>query len=286
MAGSIYHLWLARRIFPRAFAEASGNLSTQALSAFQAGSVAPDIGFFPGGPNRLSHRIHHEKTGDFARHLLAEARTDAEEAFAAGWALHLYTDIHIHPLINDQVDLVARSNPGVARRSDLWHKRLEWGIDCLILERSQRAEWMVTMEMPLREEDDCQLTVAGRDYFERDADQNSICCGWDSLARWVGRMPNIFLWTGSAKPAGFSRIAAAGGRLVRPVSRLLGSTLAPFEVLENAVGLVNPLLPDAGLMAAALKRGEDAVSSFAAGWQSRFNDLDNLDLDTGQPIDG
>ena len=285
MAGSVYHLWLARRAFP-ALETGDANEDALLLRAFQAGSVAPDIGFFPGGPGRLSHRIHHESTGDFARHLLARSGTPAEEAFAAGWALHLYTDIRIHPLIEEEVSHVAAGSGHLRERFDLWHKSLEWGLDCHVLENSSAPEWSVDIEMPLRPGEECQLTVAARGYFDAEADDEIICRGWKSLASWVGRMPAIFKWTGSARPVGHSPAAGLAGRIAAPFARTLGRILAPVEFFENAAGLVNPERPGEESVRRMMALGRAALSDFADAWPRRFADLANLDLDTGQPIDG
>ena len=285
MAGSVYHLWLARRAFPGL---ATGDAKEDALllRAFQAGSVAPDIGFFPGGPRTLSHRIHHESTGDFARHLLAQSRTAAEEAFAAGWTLHLFTDIRIHPLIEEEVALVAAGSGALRERSDLWHKSLEWGLDCHVLENSSAPEWSVDIEMPLRPGEECQLTMAARGYFAPEADDEIICRGWRSLASWVGRMPAIFKWTGSARPVGHSPAAGLAGRISAPLARALGGLLAPVEFFENAAGLVNPKRPGEDAVHRMMQRGRAALKDFDDALPERFAGLANLDLDTGQPIDG
>ena len=285
MAGSFYHLWLARRAFP-ALATGDGKEDPFLLTAFQAGSVAPDIGFFPGGPKQLSHRIHHEGTGDFARHLLALSRTPAEMAFAAGWALHLFTDIRIHPLINDEVALAAADSGALGERSDLWHKSLEWGLDCHILERCSGPEWSVEIDMPLRQGEECQLTHAAREHFPAEADDEIICRGWRSLRNWVGRMPAIFKWTGSARPVGHSSAARLGGRVISPLAHLLGALLAPVEFFENAAGLVNPKRPGEEGIHRMMAGGRAALNDFADTWPRRFADLPNLDLDTGQPIGG
>ena len=283
MAGSFFHLWLARRAFP---ALATGDHTEDALllTAFQAGAVAPDIGFFPGGPDKLSHRIHHESTGDFARYLLALSRTRAETAFAAGWVLHLYTDIRIHPLINEEVALAAAGSGALKERSDLWHKSLEWGMDCHVLEKCSGPEWSVDIDMPLRPGEECQLTHAAREHFPAEADDEIICRGWRSLRNWVGRMPSIFKWTGSARPVGHSSAARLGGGLISPLARVLGSLLAPVESFENAAGLVNPKRPEERGIRRMMEGGRAALSDFADNWPGRFSDLANLDLDTGQPI--
>ena len=68
--------------------------------AFFRGSVAPDMGYYPGGAPRLSRWAHHAKPADLTRALLARARTDADRAHAWGWATHVMADVALHPLIN------------------------------------------------------------------------------------------------------------------------------------------------------------------------------------------
>tara|TARA_B100000686_G_scaffold343189_1_gene423591 strand:- start:243 stop:1118 length:876 start_codon:yes stop_codon:yes gene_type:complete len=286
LAGSVYHLWLARRAFS---AIATGNAIDDSvlLSAFQAGSVAPDIGFFPGGPALLSHRIHHESTADFARQLLYMAESPAENAFAAGWALHLYTDIHIHPLVNKQVDFHDCHALRGPTRSDLWHKRIEWGMDCYILESSSTEEWSIdNIEMPLRTQQDCQLTETTKGYFPELADDANISRGWSSLVRWVRRMPAIFKWTGSAKPRGHSRGARLTGSLTNCVTRPFSRLLEPIRYLENGVGLMSPLRPKDDVIQEMLYQGDQACTDFAKAWPQRLETFTNLDLDTGMPIEG
>ena len=129
------------------------------------------------------------------------------------------------------------------------------GLDCHILERCSGPEWSVEIDMPLRQGEECQLTHAAREHFPAEADDEIICRGWRSLRNWVGRMPAIFKWTGSARPVGHSSAARLGGRVISPLAHLLGALLAPVEFFENAAGLVNPKRP-----------GEEGIHRMMAGW--------------------
>ena len=51
-------------------------------------------------------------------------------------------------------------------------------------------------------------------------------------------------------------------------------------------GLVNPERPGEESVRRMMALGRAALSDFADAWPRRFADLANLDLDTGQPIDG
>ena len=99
-------------------------------------------------------------------------------------------------------------------------------------------------------------------------------------------MPAIFRWTGSAEPVGHSPAARFAGRICAPFARALGGLLAPVEFFENAAGLVRPKRPGEEAVHRMMQRGRDALSDFADAWPRSFADLANLDLDTGQPIDG
>ncbi len=159
------------------------------LAAFQSGSLGPDLGFFPGGPRSLSVRFHHEAPADFVRCLLSLARSREERAFAAGWALHLYTDVAIHPMVN--VHIISRG----AGRQDLWHRRLETGMDCRLLERDEMLpEWRVRLWSPLRCDGSSLISEAVGDFYEHADSAADIRRGWESLERWIGRLPWILLW--------------------------------------------------------------------------------------------
>jgi hypothetical protein len=94
-------------------------------NAFRIGSLAPDLGLFPGGDIELSRMLHRERTGEFARTLLASARNDAESAFAWGWLSHVLADVAIHPLVN----AVAAAQSRTGSMTLLDHVRVEVGLD-------------------------------------------------------------------------------------------------------------------------------------------------------------
>ena len=95
-----------------------------AVNAFLHGSLAPDMGNFPGGNAALARLVHTRRTGDLCRVLLARAVTQQELAFACGWLAHIIADVLVHPLVNDEVD---RRHRRVAELVE--HVRVEVGID-------------------------------------------------------------------------------------------------------------------------------------------------------------
>jgi hypothetical protein len=67
---------------------------------FLAGCMGPDMGMFPGGEPLFSNLAHYVRSGQLSRTLIQSAKSDAERAFAWGWATHVVADVLIHPLIN------------------------------------------------------------------------------------------------------------------------------------------------------------------------------------------
>lgn len=122
------HLLLARQTLDRwrdrAFAPFDLGDSAS-INAFLHGSLAPDMGNFPGGSTALAHAVHTRRTGEMQRALFRSAITGPERAFAYGWLTHVIADALIHPLIND--DAARRSTDGVATIRE--HVRVEVGID-------------------------------------------------------------------------------------------------------------------------------------------------------------
>jgi hypothetical protein len=101
-------------------------------NAFLHGSLAPDMGFFPGSDASLSKRIHAQGSSQTARVLLGSAGTDVEAAFAWGWLTHVLADMEIHPVINAAASRAAGvapgTDPGEAALRQA-HVRTEVGLD-------------------------------------------------------------------------------------------------------------------------------------------------------------
>lgn len=122
------HLLLARQTVERWRSRGDAPFDVQddcAVNAFLHGSLAPDMGSFPGGSRALSRLVHTTRTGDLQRALLARAATQDELAFAWGWLCHIIADVLIHPLIKHEAERRARR--GVAELVE--HVRVEVGID-------------------------------------------------------------------------------------------------------------------------------------------------------------
>lgn len=118
------HLLLARRTLERWQGAGGAPFDTagrDVVNAFLHGSLAPDMGNFPGGSTAFARQVHTRRTGAVARTLLRSAATPRERAFAWGWITHVIADALIHPLVNEYA---LRRAPGVVE-----HVRVEVGID-------------------------------------------------------------------------------------------------------------------------------------------------------------
>lgn len=122
------HLLLARQTLERwrGLASPPFDLDDPAsVNAFLHGSLAPDMGNFPGGTTTLAHLVHTQRTGEVQRRLFRSASTEPERAFAHGWLTHVIADALIHPIIN--ADAARRTRDGEATIVE--HVRVEVGID-------------------------------------------------------------------------------------------------------------------------------------------------------------
>lgn len=113
----------------------------EAACAFAHGSLAPDIGYFPGGDRLFSELAHLVGPADLARELIASARAPAQQGYAWGWATHVVADAAIHPLLNEAGGerLHGDRSRSVSSTEDvLTHMRLEYGLDAAIVGGAHR----------------------------------------------------------------------------------------------------------------------------------------------------
>jgi hypothetical protein len=280
LAGSFYHILLAARAAPLAFPE-PGRRSDSILTAFAAGSVAPDLGFFPGGPSIFSQRVHHESTADCVRDLLAGAKTSEEEAFGLGWALHVITDIAIHPFINAEAARRGRAD-GSRDRRELWHKKLEWGYDCHALSSSAAAGMDMRVEALAHCEPGATFLKVAEALYGDDAVEHELRSGWRAMMIWIRRLLRILPWSGNVTTP---RQSMLGLRPATSLVRGLGKLMECSESLDDAAAVARPHVLDAGFTKTMTDLGGEAVERYRVAVEERFHNLANLDLDTGQQID-
>ena len=277
-------MWLAERTFPLVFGACTGEEELRA--AFAAGSVGPDIGFFPGGPAALSHRVHLERPGDFLRTLTQEAVSTSERAFAAGWGLHVYTDIAVHPWVEARV--ASLLGEGIRPAApDLWHMRLEWGIDCrLLADEGIDGLWNAHLHFPRRADGSSLLGEVGKVFYDRDADESLLERGEEATARWLQRIPKILWWGGHIRVPGRRPNPLCTWAFAHLGRKVLGDWLQHWVRFKDGAALARPLLPSDQDYEAVLKLGDSAVERFCHGFDEDFAQLGNPDLYTGEAGDG
>lgn len=122
------HLLLAREQLDRWAERHSAPVdlgSARVRNAFLHGSLAPDMGNFPGGDSGLARAVHTRRTGAVVRDLLEAARDERERAFAWGWLSHVLADAAIHPLVNMRAAAASTDRPPQL----VEHVRVEVGLD-------------------------------------------------------------------------------------------------------------------------------------------------------------
>ncbi len=255
-------------------------------AAFAAGSIGPDIGFFPGGPAALSHRVHLERCGDFLRALSQGAARADERAFAAGWGLHVYADMAVHPWVEARVAALLRAGtrPTVP---DLWHMRLEWGIDCrLLASAGMDGLWRARLHFPRRADGRSLLGEVGRAFYGRDADERLLERGAAAATWWLQRIPKILWWGGHIRVAGRRPNPLCTLAFAYLGRKILGDWLQHWVRFKDGAALARPLLASDQAYEQVVKLGESAVEQFCCGFDKGFAQLGNPDLYTGEAGNG
>lgn len=69
------------------------------------GSVIQDLGYYPFGSKEFSDLVHYVRSGDFVEELLRQSQDAKEYAFALGALAHYVSDVDGHPVVNQAVAL-------------------------------------------------------------------------------------------------------------------------------------------------------------------------------------
>jgi len=142
MPGVFTHLLTARRVL----LSDQSPVEPENAASFYLGTVFPDLGYWPGNDPFFSDLAHYVGSHAVPKHLSETSHDPTVRAFASGWLLHIWLDIHGHPLVNrfaaDQEDTVEEvltfeDNP-------VMHARVESGLDIEVLARLDRFK-----EVPL-----------------------------------------------------------------------------------------------------------------------------------------
>ncbi len=256
-----------------------------AVRAFLHGSLAPDIGYFPGGVRLFSELAHLVRSADLARALLAAARAPRQVAYALGWATHVLADAAIHPLLNEaggEHVYGDRSRPVSSTEDLITHMRLEVGLDVAIFERFTNLDgfW-------------CDGRVA----------PDAVACLADAFREVHGWAPPEASLLASHRLSGrLSRVALSLNRLHsatlrrRPMHRaarvLVGASASPVLRVTRGrssapvlTAAMRPLRAPAWLVEAVAGIAGSFAPEFDANCASRLEALPNRNLITGADAD-
>ncbi len=266
MAGVYFHLWLAVEAWGRGLSRLPRACQSGLLPCFLAGAIAPDLGFFPGGPVDFSTWVHEEPTGDLVRALAAEARSPAERALATGWGLHVVTDQIVHGWVDDQVDrLFAGPQAPPDGDRDLWHMRLEWGIDCQLLARPEsRPLWWPRLAFPARPDGDLMLAAAGSRYSGGELTAATMDSAGRTAQRWLRWLPWLLYHCGKVRPVGWRRPCPWAASLDRLTEVHLGDRWAGRPGRRTAAAVARPWAPAPLTQALIAVHAERCLDAFGA----------------------
>ncbi len=197
--------------------------------------------------------------------------------------MHLYTDLAVHPWVTARADYLFKK-----RRTgypDLWHMRVEWGIDCALLEQEEMDFlWGACLHFPRREGENSLLSLVGAKFYREDAQASIIARGERSVVRWMRWLPWFFLWCGKIYPEKRRGIPILTPCLRRLTEKVLGEWLEDVEGYKSQVALATSWSPDPGDMQRVLNLGEKGLDAFKRGWAEGFASFGNADMEKGTEI--
>lgn len=296
MAGTYLHLFLAREGLRRLAgetdlihgigdggADVDGPMSGAMAASFYAGVLGPDIGYFPHGPRALSDAIHQYHTADLVRSLHDQAESPAEVAFAAGWSLHVYTDLAVHPELEQRAAKLQAVDP-LPLGTDSWHKRIEWGLDCQTLEWTSMRLWDSPLDFLMDDQSSGVLGRAAAKWFGPLLDESALAAGARSTHRWVRRLAPILLWTGGCQRTDRSRTCRIAAAILRSLKRPLAAMRSSDSRRDDAAAILGPLRDDEQWLLHLRHLAVASVDDFIAGWGTSHRQLENRHLSTGKQI--
>ena len=272
MPGSAVHLLIADRVMGPDLPPGAA-----AREALRLGSVAPDMGYFPGGDQFASDLAHYHTPATLTRNLWRLAQDEVGRQFARGWATHVLADVLIHPLINRAAgELTGGPTPRTYAEDPVAHVRVEQGLDAAVAGRGVRpprvpvsAHWGLTALLGEAYRRTYGVGPPGL-RLEASILATARFCPWVlGYARAAGW--RLRLAPGATHPG---VLAAAGFDLARMVSALARRTVL--------YGLGHPIAPSPWLLAESDRVIATFPERFAAFAATGFVALPEANLDTGE----
>jgi hypothetical protein len=253
----------------------------RAVDLFFYGSVAPDIGFFPGTRREFSVLAHRGGGAALIRLLHRHASTPARRGYLCGWVAHLLVDREIHPLIERAAaERLATDDLQISHRPEhVAHMRVEYGLDHRLFAQDAGLQRLRLAKPPSAEELE-PLRVGYADAFGEHFTPDDLVSGHRVLRRVVhlgSRLSRVQTATWRRRP--LSSLLRAAANSVAPPRRYLPDSANRSPIL---LAILRPSLPPAWLI--------EAVHAFQGQFPDRL--VRSLDQDSQQlpsttpPTDG
>lgn len=276
MPQPILHLNLADRVL-HLLARRSVFTSPVERNALLLGSLGPDLGLFPGGESTLSSLVHHSRSTQMCRALLANAQSPEQRAYAWGWVTHTLADALIHPKINAWC--AEQHACGSTEPHLHLHVRVEVGADVACVRSLDFAR-----VFPLHSSfDRHSIRFLGEAYAQTydaefaaavllSANRNAarltrrlytleLLLANEQLEREIARMPHQLVFAALKQAATFAS----------------GTT-------SIAAAFLNPIVPPEDLMSELRIGMRNFEGWFLECYDSELRELQELDMDAGNPM--
>jgi hypothetical protein len=286
MPGHVVHIEIARA-FLNALPEPQARRwsdSPEITNALLHGALDPDMGLFPGGDPRVTDLAHHVKTADLARSLVRLAKDEIETAYAWGWVTHFIADTELHPVMNRAC---GEHRDGTTTRPMTWdyspgtHIRVELGLDAVRLARDERLRTVRLHDFL----DGPRIQFLQRAFHEThgiDLDERQLLRGHRVLGWAQGALFSLGGSMGRRYLDQPRRPGDLAFSLLYHPARWVGNLMSPDSIPYS---LTHSLPPPAWLEEAVESALEELPATFSALFTGALEDLPNLNLDTGDPIE-
>ena len=167
----------------------------------------------------------------------------------------------IHPWVDRKAALLLEK----ARKGDLdlWHMRVEWGVDCRLLER---RDLDFLWNPPLRFPSDRRILRPSSDSGAGSGKAPvPLIRNKASMVRWVRWLPWILLWAGKIRPGHRKAVPGLSAFVDRTTRKLLGEWLAGAARCRLPAVLAAPCFPSDREMEEVLGLGRKGVKDFLSG---------------------
>jgi hypothetical protein len=221
----------------------------RAVDLFLYGSVAPDIGFFPGTRREFSELAHRGGGAGLIRLLHHYASSPARCGYLCGWVAHLLVDREVHPLIDRAAaEWLATGDLQISHRPEhVAHMRVEYGLDHRLFELNPGLQRLRLAEPPSADELE-PLRVGYAEAFEERFTPDDLVSGHRMLRRIVhlgARLSRVQTATWRRRP--LSCLLHTAARSVAPPRKWLPDSANASPIL---LAILRPTQPPRWLLEA------------------------------------